>query len=99
LSRRLLPSAFSRGVSKVHALFDRLLRKLPENVLPPLFVIMLITPPLNRPYSAEMPDVSTLVCSTASSMKTGCALPNKLSFTSTPLIMKTLSREATGDGD
>ena len=52
---------------------------------------MLITPPLKRPYSAEMPDVSTLVCSTASSMKTGCALPNKLSFTSTPLIMKTLS--------
>ena len=74
-----MPASFSRGVSVVHALSEKLLRKLPENVLPPLLVIMLITPPEKRPYSAEIPDVSTLVCSigildedVAARCRTGC---------------------------
>ena len=37
-------------------------------MLPPLLVTMLTTPPEKRPYSAEMPDVSTCVSSIASSM-------------------------------
>jgi len=54
-------------------------------------VTRLMTPPVNRPYSAEMPDVSTCVSSMASSMNTVCAAPNRLSFTSTPSIMNTVS--------
>ena len=34
-------------------------RNAPENRLPPLFVITLTTPPPKRPYSAEIPEVST----------------------------------------
>ena len=36
---------FSSGVSSVHDGFDRLVRTLPENVLPPRLVTMLTTPP------------------------------------------------------
>ncbi len=52
----------------------------------------LITPPENRPYSALIPEVSTCVSSIASSMNRFCGDPNRLSFTSTPLIMKMLSK-------
>ena len=51
----------SNGVSRVHAGFRKFTRPLPENLLPPLFVIALTTPPVKRPYSAETPEVSTCV--------------------------------------
>ena len=41
--------------------FTKLMRPLPEKMFPPLFVMALITPPVNRPYSAGMPDVRTWV--------------------------------------
>ena len=87
----LVPRDSSSGDSLFHAGFVMLSRMLPEKLLPPRLVTMLITPPEKRPYSAEMPDVSTCVSSIASSMKTLFAVPNRLSFTSTPSIMKTLS--------
>jgi hypothetical protein len=46
----------SNGVPVVHAGLVKLMRPLPENVLPPLFVMALTTPPLKRPNSAEMPE-------------------------------------------
>ena len=82
---------FSSGDSLFHAGLEKLSRTLPEKVLPPRLVIMLMTPPENRPNSAEMPEVSTCVSSIASSMKTLFAVPNRLSLRSTPSTMKTLS--------
>ena len=82
---------FSSGDSLIQAGFDRLRRTLPEKMLPPRLVTILITPPEKRPYSAEIPDVRTCVSSIASSMKTLFAVPNRLSFTSTPSTRKTLS--------
>src|SRR5439155_1740805 len=61
---RVMLRDFSNGVSSVHAGLRRLTRPLPENLLPPLFVIAFTTPPLKRPYSAEMPDVRTGVSAT-----------------------------------
>src|ERR1051326_149238 len=40
----------------------------PEKSLPPDFVIVLTTPPVKRPYSAEMPPLRTVVSWIASSM-------------------------------
>jgi hypothetical protein len=82
---------FSSGDSLFHSGFDRFRRMLPEKTLPPRLVTMLITPPEKRPYSAEMPDVRTCVSSMASSMNTLFAVPNRLSFTSTPSTRNTLS--------
>src|SRR3954463_3326502 len=89
----LMFAAFCRGVSSIHFGLLKFSRKLPPNVLPPLFVITLTTPPEKRPYSAEMPPVSTLVCWMASSMNRLLAVPNRLSLMSTPFIMNTLSKE------
>ncbi len=86
-----MPFDTSNGVSVLQDGLVRFRRPLPLNVLPPLLVIALITPPENRPYSAEMPEVSVCVSWMASSMNRFCGEPNRLSFTSTPLIMKTLS--------
>src|SRR5687768_1017749 len=83
---------FSNGVSTVQDGLRRFMRQLPENVLPPLLVTALTTPPLKRPYSAEMPEVSTVVSSMASSMNRFCGCANRLSLTSTPLTMNTLSQ-------
>src|SRR5262249_15688513 len=58
----------SNGVSLVHDGLYGLIRRLPENWLPPLFVTALTTPPPKRPYSAEMPEVRTCTSSIASSM-------------------------------
>ena len=58
---------------------------------PPRLVTTLTTPPEKRPYSAEMPEVSTCVSSMASSMNRLWLVPKMLSLTSTPLIRKTLS--------
>ena len=88
---RVMLRDFSNGVSSVHAGLRRLTRPLPENLLPPLFVIAFTTPPEKRPYSALIPEVRTCVSSMASSMKRFCGVPKMLSVTSTPLIMKLLS--------
>ncbi len=66
-------------------------RKLPENWFPPFLVTALMTPPLKRPYSAEMPEVRIWVSSIASSMKRLLAFPNRLSLMSTPSSRNTLS--------
>ena len=55
------------GVSAFQPSLMNVVRKDPEKLLPPDFVIMLTTPPWNRPYSAEMLPVDTLVSCTASS--------------------------------
>ena len=81
----------SRGVSSIHFGFEKFSRKLPLNVLPPLLVTMLMTPPEKRPHSAEIPFVMMLVSWIASSMKRLCGLPNRLSLMSTPFSMNTLS--------
>src|ERR1700733_5733267 len=85
------PLVTSNGVAVVQDGFVKFTRALPEKVLPPLLVIALTTPPLNRPNSAEMPEVRTCVSWIASSMKRSWGEPNRLSLTSTPLSMKTLS--------
>src|SRR3954469_3091292 len=89
----LMFAAFWRGVSSIHFVLFRFSRKLPLNVLPPLLVITLTTPPEKRPYSAEMPPVRMFVCWMASSMNRLFAVPNRLSLMSTPFIMNTLSNE------
>jgi hypothetical protein len=50
-----------------------------------------MTPPLKRPYSAEIPPVRTWVSSIASSMKRLLGLPKRLSLMSVPSRRKTLS--------
>src|SRR6266851_4015084 len=89
----VMPAAFWRGVSSIHFGLLKFSRKLPPNVLPPLFVMTLTTPPEKRPYSAEMPPVRMFVCWMASSMNRLFAVPNRLSLMSTPFIMKTLSND------
>jgi hypothetical protein len=69
----------------------RLSRSEPVNWLPPDLVIVLTTPPVKPPYSAEMPAVMTVVSWTASSMKSGCACARTLSVIFTPLTMMMLS--------
>ena len=49
--------------------FVSVARREPLNVLPPDFVIVLMTPPVNRPYSAETDEVVVVVSWMASSMK------------------------------
>ena len=77
--------------SSVHAAFFRLSRNVPLYSLPPDFVSVETTPPVKRPYSAEMPEVMTAVSWMASSMKRLCGCPRRFSLTTTPLTMKTLS--------
>src|SRR6185436_3418967 len=63
----------------------------PLNWLPPDLVIAFTRPPPKRPYSAEIPDVETVVSWIASSMNrlTGC--PRRFSVMATPFSMNTLS--------
>ena len=51
------------------------------------------TPPVNRPYSAEMPDVETVVSWMASSMKSENGVPRRLSWICTPSSMNRLSAD------
>jgi hypothetical protein len=88
-----VPRDTSNGVCVVQLGLRKFTRPLPEKTLPPLLVTALTTPPLNRPYSAEMPEVRTCVSSIASSMKRFCGWANRLSLMSTPFTMKTLSNE------
>ncbi len=59
----------SSGVVFVQDGFTKFVRQLPLKLLPPDFVTAFTTPPVNRPYSAVMPDVRTCVSSIASSIK------------------------------
>jgi len=68
-------------------------RREPLNSLPPDFVIVLTTPPVKRPNSAEMPPVRTVVSLIASSMYSGFGCPRRFSFTITPSTRKRLSYE------
>ena len=64
----VVPPGFEIGVFAVHLAFDRLLRSDPLNSLPPDLVIVETTPPVKRPYSAEMPPVMMVVSWIASSI-------------------------------
>ena len=66
-------------------------RSEPEKSLLPLLVMTFTTPPVNEPYSAEMPDVRTCVSRIESSMNRLLVDPKIGSWTLTPLIMKLLS--------
>ncbi len=59
---------FSNGVSLRHLSLFSVSRNEPLKRLPPDLVMMLTTPPPNRPYYAEMPAVATVVSWMASSM-------------------------------
>ena len=71
----------------------KLVRKEPENWLPPERVTVLMTRPAKRPYWAEMPEVETVVSSTASSMKRSRGWPRMFSLTTTPLTRKRFSND------
>ncbi|MEO8348609.1 MAG: hypothetical protein ABI610_06820 [Acidobacteriota bacterium] len=71
----------------------KLVRNEPERRLPPDFVIALTTPPVKRPYSADMAPVRIVVSWIASSMKRLCGWPRRFSFTTTPLMRKRLSND------
>src|SRR5216684_5754875 len=72
-------------------------RSEPLNWLPPDLVSVETTPPVKRPYSAEMPPVKIVVSWMASSMKRLCGCPRRFSFTTTPLTMKRLSYDGAPD--
>ena len=69
-------TAFLNGVTVVHALLLWVSRaRSAQLIAARLFVIVLTTPPVNRPYSAEIAPLRTVVSCTASSTKrlcTGC---------------------------
>lgn len=65
---------------------------MPLKILPER-VIVLMTPPVNRPYSAEMPAVEVVVSWMASSMKRLFGVPRMLSVMTTPLTVTRLSND------
>jgi hypothetical protein len=65
----------------------------PLNWFPPDRVMALMTPPVNRPYSAEMPDVETVVSWIASSMNSANGVPRMLSWICTPSSMNRFSAD------
>ena len=69
----------SNGVTVRQSSLVIVLRYEPEKVLPPDLVTAFTTPPVNRPYSAEIPDVVTVVSWIASSMKRLKGVPRRLS--------------------
>src|ERR1035437_907446 len=75
----------------IQAGLEKFVRNEPEKLLPPAFVIVLMTPPANRPYSAEIPDVDVVVSWMASSMKRLSGVPRMLSMMLAPFIRKRLS--------
>src|SRR5688572_3668651 len=87
-------SAVWFGVLPVQDGFVKLSRSDPPNSFPPDFVIVLTTPPVKRPYSAEIPPVRMVVSWMASSMNRLCGCPRRFSPTTTPLTRKRLSDEA-----
>src|SRR5258705_9782207 len=79
------------GVSFVHRGLVTLSRNEPLKALPPDLVIEFTTPPVKRPYSAEIAPVRVVVSWTASSTNTGCTWLRTFSVTTTPLTMTRLS--------
>ena len=61
------------------------MRNDPLNSFPPCLVIVLTTPPENRPYSAETDPVWTVVSWMASSMNIENGCPRRFSLATTPL--------------
>ena len=84
--------SFSNGVSVRQSSLFSDSRKLPENWFPPDFVMMLTTPPLNRPNSAETPPLATVVSWIASSIAVSKACPRMFSLMLTPLRRKRFSK-------
>ena len=82
----------SKGVSVRHLSLLSDSRKLPENWLPPDFVMMLTTPPLNRPNSAETPPLATVVSWMASSIAVSNACPRMFSLMLTPFRRNRFSK-------
>src|SRR5664279_3805987 len=85
------------GVIAVHASLLSVVRREPLNALPPDFVIAFTTPPVKRPYSAEMAAVDVVVSWIASSMKRLYGVPRMLSTMTAPLTVKRLSYECPPD--
>ena len=81
------------GVSASQLSFSRLVRSEPWISLPPDLVMVLTTPPVKRPYSAEMPETEAVVSWMASSMKRSSAWPRRFSLTTTPLTMNRFSND------
>ena len=75
LSPRMTPI----GPWDCHLSLARVARKDPLKEFPPPFVTVLMTPPVNRPYSAETPDDTVVVSRIASSMKRLFGVPRTLS--------------------
>ena len=65
---RSMSFSSSNGVRLVQLGLLRSVRNDPWNSFVPLLVIVLMMPPEKRPYSAEMPEVSTCIWSIASSI-------------------------------
>ena len=72
------------GVRARQASLANDVRNEPEKLLPPDLVIVLTTPPWNRPYSAEMLPVEIFDSWMASSMNRARAWPRRFSLTTTP---------------
>src|ERR1041385_1498645 len=66
----------------------------PESSLPPDLVMVETTPPLKRPYSAEMAPVITVVSRIPSSTYIGRICPRTFSVTATPLMSTRLDRKS-----
>ncbi len=67
-----------------HASSTNVVRNEPENELPPDFVTVLMTPPWNRPYSAEIELTYVEVSWMASSMKRLFGVARMLSVMTAP---------------
>ena len=89
----LLTFGSSNGLVVRQSSFVKVVRNEPLKLSPPERVMALTTPPVKRPYSAEMPDVETVVSWIASSMKSENGVPRMLSWIWTPSSMKRLSAD------
>ena len=80
------------GETADHASLVKVVRKEPEKRLPPDFVIVLTTPPVNRPYSADTDDTVVVVSWMASSMNRLFGVARTLSMMTAPSTVKRLSK-------
>ena len=85
------------GVSADHESLVNDTRNDPLKTLPPDLVIVLTTPPWNRPYSAEMLPVEIFVSWMASSMNRLRAWPRRFSLITTPLTRLRFSYDSAPD--
>ena len=80
-------STASIGVWRLQRRCRGVTRNEPQKSLPPDFVIALTTPPVKRPYSAEIAATDVVVSSIASSMKRLFGVPRMLSWMLTPFTV------------